>query len=101
MERQVLIMEAHLSPPADHPVVASMPLHAVVHELAETHLAELGETGRAIVESHPSRRSGRHAVVHEIGAQLVWDQLRVASPRDAVTTPQPLVSRSRERDIGQ
>jgi hypothetical protein len=101
MERQVLIMEAHLSPPADHPVVASMPLHAVVHELAETHLAELGESGRAIVESHPSRRGGRHAVVHEIGAQLVWDQLRVASPRDAVTTPQPLVSRSRERDIGQ
>jgi hypothetical protein len=100
MERQVLIMEAHLSPPAEHPPVASMPLHAVVHELAETHLAELGEAALSLVESHPARRTGRHAVIHDIGAQLVSDQLRTCTPRETLSPARPLLPR-RERDLGQ
>jgi hypothetical protein len=76
LERQVLIMEAHATLPTGHPHVASLPLHAVVHDLAETHLAELGApAAHTLLQAHPARTSGRHAVIHELGTRLAHELL--------------------------
>lgn len=83
LERHLLVMEAHThSLPSDHLQVESMILHAVVHVLAETTLAELGERKaktklRSYVESSPSR----HHAIHKLGEDLVRMQLG--------TTPTP------------
>jgi hypothetical protein len=86
LERQVLIMEAHATLPTGHPELESLPLHAVVHDLAETHLAEIGEhAARSLLGGHPQRRSGRHAVIHDIGTRLAQQQLGQSPRRRAKT----------------
>jgi hypothetical protein len=84
LERHLLVMEAHThSMPPDHPPVESMLLHAVVHVLAESHLADLGKrkaksTLKPLLEQ---AQDCRHTAIHLFGEDLVGQQL--------VTSPSP------------
>ena len=75
LERQLLVMEAHARGlPVGHPPIGSLPLHALSHSLAETHLCErAGEP--AIDEVRCAPHASRHALIHLLGARLVRQQL--------------------------
>jgi hypothetical protein len=77
LERHLLVMESHThSLPADHPEVASMILHAVVHVLAETYLADLGpRKAGAILKVHEVPGQCRHDAIHRLGQTLVQEQI--------------------------
>ncbi len=75
LERQLLVVEAHArNLPASHPPLGSPLVHGLVHSLAETHLAERGETGREVWLGR-SRGLPRHQLVHELGARLLRELL--------------------------
>jgi len=72
-----VVIEAHTeSLPAGHRPVGSMLFHAVLHDLAETHLAEMGGApARRLLRRHPRSDEGRHAVIHALGAELAQQML--------------------------
>lgn len=64
LERQLLVLEAHLRElPPGHPPLEAPLLHAVVHSLAETDLAIRGA-------GCPEGEPDRHAFVHRLGTTL-------------------------------
>lgn len=77
LERQLVVIEAHTeSLPGKHLPVTSMLFHSVIHDLAETHLAQLGkQQSRRLLSSHPLIGEGRHAVIHALGAELAQEML--------------------------
>jgi hypothetical protein len=76
LERQLLALEAHLRElPANHPPTPSLLLHALVHSLAETELAEHGVCC-------PEGERDRHAFVHRLGEELVRALLAPATARE-------------------
>ena len=83
IERQLLIIEAHTtSLPAGHPRVESMLLHSVIHDLAETRLAEMpAKKAKELLQSHPARKAGRHVVIHQLGEQLIYQLLSQSTLR--------------------
>jgi hypothetical protein len=65
LERQLLVLEAHLRAlPPGHPPLAAPLLHAVLHSLAETDLAV---RGALCSQGEPDR----HAFIHRLGESLV------------------------------
>jgi hypothetical protein len=85
LERQLLVVESHTQYlPASHPPIASMLLHALVHSLAETHLAEAGaDAVAAILDECRTAGADRHAAIHELGEMLVRRLLRNIPPPQA------------------
>ncbi len=79
LERQLVVIEAHThSLPSRHLPITSMLFHAVLHDLAEMHLAQLGKRkATRRVSSHPLIGEGRHAVIHALGAELARDLLEL------------------------
>ncbi len=80
LERQLLVLEAHLRAlPPGHPPLTAPLLHAVVHSLAETDLAIRGA-------GCPEGEPDRHAYIHRLGTALARDLLAgeepPARPRD-------------------
>lgn len=74
LERQLLVLEAHARQDNDHPPVSSMTLHAVIHSLAETSLAE-DSSERARIEARRRQGLSRHQAIHELGTRLVGQLL--------------------------
>lgn len=111
LERMLLIIEAHAQGmPDNHPPVESMPLHAVVHFLAETKLAEddrkapgpLPPGGRAQSWVEGRMRAGvsRHQAIHELGEQLVREQLH-EPPRVKRSKKKPQSSKTKRNNLHQ
>lgn len=77
LERHLLVMEAHThSLPADHAEPGETLLHAVIHVLAETHLAELGQRkGRTRLRPFLKAEGGRHRAIHALGRELARARL--------------------------
>ena len=91
LERHLLVLEAHSqSMPKDHPRVETMMLHAVVHVLAESHLAAMSSgKARTTLEPLLQRDNGcRHSAIHRLGERLLGEQL--------VTVPPPRRARGRK-----
>lgn len=76
LERLLLVIEAHSQKlPEDHPPIDSAALHAVVHFLAETKLAEGDRKATSWLEARLLSGPSRHQAIHELGEQLVREQL--------------------------
>lgn len=82
LERHLLVMEAHThSLPDGHPPMEPMLLHAVVHVMAETHLAQLGRRkARSTLASYRGEDGSRHWAIHRLGEELVREQLGQPEP---------------------
>lgn len=77
LERHLLVMEAHThSLPEDHEPPDPMMLHAVIHVLAEDHLAGLtSRKARNLLKRHLEPDDCRHHAIHRLGQELVSQQL--------------------------
>ena len=93
LERHLLVMEAHThSLPVAHTEIVSMILHAVVHVLAENHLAELGvRKSRAALREHEQPGRTRHEAIHRLGELLVQAQLE-RDPLPVATRVRPVTA---------
>jgi hypothetical protein len=86
LERHLLVMEAHThSMPPDHHPVNTMLLHAVVHVIAESQLADLGpRKARSVLKPLLEQEDGcRHRAIHRLGEELVRNQLVTTPPTPA------------------
>jgi hypothetical protein len=98
LERHLLVMEAHThSLPADHPEVPSMILHAAVHVLAETRLAEQGpRQAKAMLKRHQQRQQSRHHAIHGLGEALILEHLGRAPTPAPTRKKKPTGKRERK-----
>jgi hypothetical protein len=96
LERHLLVMEAHThSLPPGHPAVESMLLHAVIHVLAESHLASTGRRkAKAALAPYLEEDASRHRAIHRLGEHLVRQQLSPEQPRRRPGTKRPRRRRS-------
>ena len=70
-ERALLVLECHARTlPKDHPSTDSPLLHAMLHELAETALAEGRACEHDRLQRCLARGMSRHAAIHEMGRNL-------------------------------
>lgn len=100
LERQLLAAESHARAVPDwHPLIPSSMLHALVHSLAETHLAELGEAMLPL--GPPLRGEERHQFVHQLGEVLIRQLLDPGAVHPVAIAP-PVLSpakRSKRRSM--
>ncbi|PID39369.1 MAG: hypothetical protein CSB49_01545 [Proteobacteria bacterium] len=98
LERLMVIIDAHgQDMPESHPSVESRLLHAVVHVLAETKLAE-DRKAQSWVESRTRGGIGRHQAIHELGEQLVQEQLH-EPPRVARGKKKPASGKTKRNNL--
>lgn len=73
LERLLLVAEAHaqLPPDTEHGEVDSMPLHAVVHYLAENALAHGSADAAASLKALMLAGHSRHQAIHQLGSHMV------------------------------
>lgn len=87
LEQQLLVSEAHSQGlPQEHPGIDSAPLHALVHCLAETRLAQGDPALIAQLQSRLRERMSRHQAIHELGEQLVREALRTTTHGPSLTS---------------
>ncbi|MCA9667872.1 MAG: hypothetical protein KC503_19875 [Myxococcales bacterium] len=76
LERLLLVLEAHSGElPTSHPPATSLLLHSVVHEMAETQLANGDDKLQGRLDKLVGDGLSRHEAIHALGRELLRDQL--------------------------
>jgi hypothetical protein len=78
LERLLLVAEAHaqLAAESGHPEVRAMPLHAVIHYLAENAVARGDSDVVETMQQLQNKGSTRHQAIHRVGEAMVRELLR-------------------------